>query len=178
MTQPKPPIPVKLFCAILAVDETVLAEARTSLSAVFGEPDASSAVAPFDTTDYYRDEMGAELLRQFVTFRQRIDPGTLVEAKVRTNRIESELAARTAAGQPSRRVNLDPGYLNPSRLVLASCKDFSHRVYIGRGVYAELTLTFHKEGCRFFDWTYPEYRSNFCTEFLLRVRRQVIDEGG
>jgi hypothetical protein len=130
---------------------------------------------PFGETNYYADEMGEGLLRQYVSFRDRVDPGVLAAAKLKTNAIEDEYRGRPPDGG-RRRINLDPGYLSPSRLVLASGKDFSHRIYIGRGIYAELTVMFNKQGCRFMEWTYPDYKSDACQSFLLRVRRRLIDD--
>jgi hypothetical protein len=120
--------------------------------------------------------MGDGLVRKFVAFADLIAPEELADAKVRTNSLEEEFAQRSE-DDIRRRVNLDPGYIAPDKLVLASTKNFSHRIHLSKGIYAEVTLNFGKKGCVFFDWTYPDFRSGKYTEFLLDVRRKVMDTG-
>jgi hypothetical protein len=88
--------------------------------------------------------------------------------------LEDKFAVKSDSGL-RRRVNLDPGYVAPDKLVLASTKNFSHRIHLSRGVYAEVTLNFGKKGCVFLDWTYPDFRSGRYTAFLLDVRRKIMD---
>ena len=99
-------------------------------SPALGPIDLVSEVWTFDQTDYYADEIGPRILRQFVSFDQLIDPGRLAAIKHRTNALEQELAATLALPFP-RPVNLDPGTIEPSKLVLATTKNYAHRIYIG-----------------------------------------------
>ena len=168
------PAPVKFFCGILAVSEEFLARGCAELESLCGPVDLESGVIPFDFTDYYREEMGPSLLRKFVTFAPLGDPGGLADLKVKTNAIEARLGA-AAPGGSRRPVNLDPGYMTPDQVVLATTKACAHRIYLGQGIHAEVTLNFRKKRCAFFEWTYPDYRTPAYTEFFLRVRTALRD---
>jgi len=139
-----------------------------------GPTDVVSDIFPFDFTHYYDREMGSPLYRQFVSFERRIAPDDLAEIKLLTNEMESQLLAD--ASGPPRPVNLDPGYITPAKLVLASMKDFSHRVYLSRGVYAEVTLLHRHGRWHALEWTFPDYASPryhpFLTAATDRLRRQ------
>jgi len=165
--------PVKLFCGIIAVNEDVIVQAEEELRKLFGEIDVASHVIPFSFTDYYRSEMGKDLIRKFVSFSHLMDPGRLAFVKVQTNNLEKKLTIACKT-ELKRSVNLDPGYVCPDKIVLASTKNFSHRVYLGDGIYAEVTLTFSKHGCGYFDWTYPDFKSGEYTQFFLEARRRVM----
>ena len=117
-------------------------EASDALADAFGPVEARSEVMDFDFTHYYDDEMGSPLYRRFVSFAGPHSPDILADAKVRTNAIEQEFADRLAGAGPARPINLDVGYVESSKLVLASMKNFSHRIYLRDGVYAEITLQF------------------------------------
>jgi hypothetical protein len=167
------PKPVKLICGILAADESCLEAARRALTDCYGPADRTSEVWPFDQTDYYCKEMGSRILRQFLAFETLIDPGRLAEIKHETNALERRLADELKTPWP-RPVNLDPGYLEPAKLVLASTKNFSHRIYIGRNMYAEVTLMFHKGAWQSFEFTFPDYRSGRYNDFLSAVRESLV----
>ena len=169
--------PVVFICGIIAADAGVLDEAVNVLEAEFGAIRSCSEVYSFDTTGYYAAEMGEELVRRFVHFRDCIDPGTLAGIKLRTNELERRFATRSDAGKIRRRVNLDPGYVTPAKLVLATTKDFAHRICLRDGIYAEVTLNFGKEGVRSNEWTYPDFKSGRYDEFLLAVRQQALELG-
>jgi hypothetical protein len=165
--------PVKLICGMIGVNADLLQRATALLTRQYGATDLTSADFPFTQTDYYRAEMGETLIRRFLAFRELIEPAALREIKRCTGVMERELAAtRTPALR--RRVNLDPGYIAPAKLVLASTKDFAHRVALGDGVYAEVTLNFSRQGCRFLPWTYPDFRSGQYEPFLLEARRILL----
>ena len=170
MGEPSPPAPVTLVCAILAADEPVLAEALAALGREFGPRAAESPVLPFAFTRYYEKEMGPRLLRKLVAFERPVDPGRLAAIKLRTNALEREVAARAPAGVP-RPANLDPGTVDAARLVLATTKDHAHRVYLGDGIYGEVTLLWHKGGFAPLDWTYPDFRTEAYRSFFDGVRR-------
>ena len=169
--------PVKLICGIIAAGPEVLAAAQERLRTAFGPVDVESPVWPFDFTDYYATEMGGGLLRRLIAFEQPIDPGRLAAIKRQTNDLEGLWAAPSPAGL-RRRINLDPGYVTASKLVLATTKNFAHRIYLADGIYAEVTLTFRKGGCDVFPWTYPDFKSGRYTEFLLEVRRRALALAG
>jgi hypothetical protein len=169
------PKPVKLIVGILASDERCLAAARDAVSAAFGPADLISEAWTFDQTTYYVDQMGPKVLRQFVSIGELVHPGVLAEVKHRTNAIEQELAKTLAAPYP-RPVNLDPGVIEPSKLILASTKNFAHRIYIGRQMYAEVTLVFDKGQWRTLPYTFPDYYRPEYHEFLSLVRARLVEQ--
>jgi hypothetical protein len=173
MTEAKAFRPVKLVAGIIFREEPVLARASAGLERLFGPCDHRSACFPFDTTDYYEAEMGPGLKRLFLSFRHLVGPEQLPDIKLRTNALERELQAGLgAAGRPA---NIDPGFLTASALIMATAKDFSHRVPLRDGVYAHLELLFTKEGIRFLDWTYPDFKKKpGYGEFLLEVRQTYL----
>jgi hypothetical protein len=175
MWELKEPKPVKLIVGILASDERCLTAARESLSSALGAMDLASAIWTFDQTDYYAEQIGPHILRQFVSIEQLIDPGQLAQIKHRTNAIEPQLAASLAMPFP-RPVNLDPGTIEPSKLVLATTKNYAHRIYIGNRMYAEVTLIFDKGQWRPLPYTYPDYHRQEYFDFFSTVRTRLVQQ--
>ncbi|MGA2071181.1 MAG: DUF4416 family protein [Sedimentisphaerales bacterium] len=169
------PKPVKLIIGILAANETALAAAVKAISKSFGVIDITSDIWSFTQTDYYKDELGPNPLRQFVSLEKPIDPGKLAQIKHDTNSIEQQLADSLKLSLP-RPVNLDPGFIEPSKLVLASTKNFSHRIYIGNKMFAEVTLMYEKGNWRHFEYTFPDYRQSCYQDFLTKVRRRLLEQ--
>ena len=175
MWQVNKPEPVKLIVGILAANEDALDAARTEIEDHFGQADLVSEIWPFTQTTYYDDEMGTAAIRQFVSIDNLIDPGQLADIKHEANRIERILAEKLELNLP-RPVNLDPGIIEPSKLVLASTKNFSHRIYIGSGMYAELTLSFCRGKWQSFSYTFPDYKEERYHGFLSRVRDRLVEQ--
>ena len=169
------PKPVKLIIGILAANETALAAAVKAISKSFGVIDLASDVWPFTQTDYYKDELGPNALRQFVSIENLIDPGKLAQIKHDTNSLEQQLADSLKLSLP-RPVNLDPGFIEPSKLILASTKNFSHRIYIGNKMFAEVTLMYEKGKWRHFEYTFPDYRQSCYQDFLSKVRTRLLEQ--
>jgi hypothetical protein len=151
-------------------------EAIGPLAGALGPADLLSDIMDFDMTHYYDEQMGSPLYRRFAAFAKPIVPDALVEAKLATNAIEADFAAR-AAGDPPRPVNLDPGYVTPAKLVLASMKDFAHRIYLGRGVYAEVTLLRRGRRWQALPWTFPDFASGQYDGFLTAARQALTERG-
>ena len=166
-----PPV-VKLICGMISSRPEFLDAAAEELAREFGPVEITSETMDFDFTHYYDAEMGTPLFRRFAGFAGTFRPNALAEAKLRTNAIEAEFARRAAAGV-ARPINLDPGYVESAKLVLASMKNFSHRVYLGRGVYAEVTLTFRRRRWEALPWTFPDYASGRYDAFLTAVRDRL-----
>lgn len=166
------PRPVNLICGFISADPDLIRRAIQLLSDHAGPPDEISGLWPFDMTDYYELEMGENLQRQFASFDRLIDPVELPHLKTLTNQLEIRICHDLALPADRRRVNLDPGYLTLSKLVLATTKDFSHRVYLRDGIYAESTL--HYTGGRWvpWPWTYPDYADSRYHAFFDRVRER------
>jgi len=175
MWELREPKPVKLIIAILAADGQCLRAAVEAINAEFGDIDLASDAWPFEQTDYYRHQTGAHILRQFVGIEKLIDPGGLAAIKHQTNRIEQYLAAKSALDLP-RPVNLDPGIIEPSKLVLATTKNYSHRIYIGQKMYAEVTLLFDKGSWRSLPYTYPDYRKQCYLDFFDKLRTRLLEQ--
>ncbi len=159
------PEPVKLIVGLLGRDLGVLGQARQRLGEAFGPLEQCSEPAPFSHTGYYAHELGDRPWRQFVSFAHLMDPGELARIKVRSNALEMEWAV-----EGRRPVNLDPGYVSLSKLVLASTKNHWHRIYLGEGIYAEATLPFRNGAFRPQEWTYPDYRTPEALAFFTAVR--------
>ena len=102
-------------------------------------------------------------------FTELIHQEDLSRIKQATNTIEKEYGPHG-----KRMVNIDPGYLLPSRFILATGKDYSHRIYIGRQIYADLTLIYHKQGFKTLEWTYPDYASESVIQFLEKTRQKYL----
>ncbi|MBE3143453.1 MAG: DUF4416 family protein [Planctomycetes bacterium] len=169
------PKPVKLIIGILAANETALAAAVKAISKSFGTIDLTSDVWPFTQTDYYKDELGPNALRQFVSIEKLVDPGKLAQIKHDTNSLEQQLAGSLKLSLP-RPVNLDPGFIEPSKLILASTKNFSHRIYIGNKMFAEVTLMYEKGAWRHFEFTFPDYRQSCYQDFLSKARTRLLEQ--
>lgn len=169
MSKPAPPDPVKLFAGAFSADKEMLDHVIERLIACFGHVDWRSPPMMFDRTRYYEKEMGWPLHRRFIAFERLISPESLVDVKLETNKIE---AAHTDSGR--RIVNIDPGYLSAERLVLATGKNYVHRIYLGRGIYADLTLVFSRGGFKPLNWTYPDYADPELIGLFKELRTQYM----
>lgn len=169
MSLPGEPNPAKLIMGFLYRDRSVLVHSVEALTRRFGLLDFATAPSPFNYTDYYNAEMGGGLLRRTVSFLDLVPQETLPEIKLFTNALEKETT--TSSG---RAINIDPGLLTLERLVLATGKNFTHRIYLRRGIYADLTLLYQGGAFRTFDWTYPDYREPALHQFLKVVRQKLV----
>ena len=155
------PAPVKLVASLLTGNPDLLGRAQAVLTALFGAADFESELLPFDHTNYYESEFGPGLQRRIVAFARLVDPASLPAIKQQTNDVEGSLAE-----QGRRRVNIDPGYVSLSKLVLATTKDHAHRLYLGQGIYGEVTMTYQGGRFRPWPWTYPDYATEqYCALF-------------
>lgn len=147
----------------------MLRTVQVRLALDFSSIDIRSDVIGFSYSDYYTQEMGSGLLRQWVSTSAAIEMTELVAIKHFTNRLE-QLFAR----QGARTVNIDPGYATLAKVVLATTKDYDHRLYIGNGIYEEVTLHYRRKvGFESWPWTYPDYKSDTALEFFSRVRQTL-----
>jgi len=165
--------PVKLIVGMIAVDASLFSPVEEPLSQRFGSIDFRSDVIPFDYTNYYIKEMGADLTRKFVSFEKLIKPEEIVEIKYFTNDLEKEFLYPNTE---RRRINLDPGYVSAAKLVLASTKDHIHRIYLRDGIYAETTLRMENRTFQPWQWTYPDYRSEKYIEIFNEIRRIYMEQ--
>lgn len=161
----RPVKPVKLITGIIFNQIELLDKIKNVLEKRFGKIDLESELFPFDKTNYYEEEMGKNLKRKFLSFEELIKPDTIAEIKLYTNKLEK----RFSIGD-KRQINLDPGYITDSKLVLATTKNYYHRIYLKKGIYAEVTLYYKDKSFCYFDTTYPDYRTPEYIEFFNRVR--------
>jgi hypothetical protein len=174
MSLPQAAKPAKLVIGLIVQDRTLFEPLAVELSCDFGSVDMISCWMPFDYTDYYEPEMGSPLHRRMLIYKDLIRQDELPAIKLATNRLEQSYSR---SGR--RRVNIDPGYLSYERFVLASGKNFSHRIYIGRGIYADLTLIYQRGEFVKLPWTYPDYGDKPMLEFLTQVRNKyAVDMRG
>lgn len=162
----KPVAKVKLFVAMLSSNVELFEDVKPYLEKEFGEIDSQSDIIPFAYTEFYEREMGKGIMRKFYSFSRLIDPMDLSKIKIKTNSIENNFF--TVNG--NRTINLDPGYIALSKLVLASVKERPHRICIGDGIFAEITLYFEKKSFRAWERTYPDYASPEYISYLNKVR--------
>jgi len=170
------PEKVLLLCSIFTRYEEAFVWAKNQLSLHYGRVNLESPPFDFSETGYYAPQMGEGLILRMVTFDTLIDPGTLSRIKVYTNYLEKEYAA--LARHPEKLpLNIDPGYLTLAKFILATTKDASHRIYLGEGIFAEVTLYFSRGVWHDLHWTYPNYRRADYKEFLSACRKLLSRRG-
>jgi len=164
MAEPVAPVKAKLFIGILFSSESDLAEAEKRCVKKFGPIDCRTEGIPFSHTMYYQN-IGTGLKKVFFSFEKLIRREGMADIKLFTNRLEEKISP-----SEKRTMNIDPGYMTLSNVFLASCKDFFHRTYIGRGVYLENEYKYMARKFQFWEWTYPDYKKLEYLDFFYRVR--------
>jgi hypothetical protein len=175
MAEPKPFPPVKPLCGLIASSDEAFRAAEEGMVGLLGPVEARSPRFVFDATDYYARDMGPGLARVFLSFRRLMRPERLAGLKLAANALEASIG-RSLGPAAVRAVNIEPGYLTKAALIMATTKDFSHRVPLADGIYGHLELLFSRSGVRLLDWTYPDFRQSGYQAFLLDVRRSYLAE--
>jgi hypothetical protein len=168
------PPPVKFFTGVLTSIPEVLPEVEERLAALFGAVELRSPLFPFDLTQYYDQTMGTPIYRCFLSFAELMEPSAIAGIKIKTNEMEAAFTEEYRKVQ--RPINLDPGYLELSKIVLASTKNFYHRILISQGIYAEVTLHFEKGEWRSFPWTFPDFKSDRYHSFFISLRERYRNQ--
>jgi len=163
--------PVKYICAVTVADSSIWEDVRSQLESLFSPIDRETDWYPFTHTDYYTPEMGKGLKKRMVSFTDLDMAEKLPDFKIATNEIEAQFQL-----QGKRRVNLDPGYICNAKLILATTKDYSHRIYLGRGIFGDVHLRFIKHQFQPNEWTYPDYREPFVIRFFEEVRARYLQQ--
>lgn len=163
------PANVRFFVAVLYGSETAFHKACRRLVERWGPIEDTSEPYPFDVTDYYLSEMGPHLLRRIIVFSQLRPPTELVEMKIHCNYVENE-----RAHEGNRTVNLDCGYLDHHKILLASAKEAGQKVYLDRGIYADLAARYKNKKWEPFEWTFPDYRDGRYDSFYQTVRTRYL----
>jgi len=173
MGQIRPHYPVVRLLAAFSRHESALDWAQQQGCRHWGPLALASDVFEFEDTGYYEQTMGAGLKKILLAFADLVDPAMLVDSKHQTNDWEEE-SRRLHGGSEPRPLNLDPGYVTEAKVVLATTKDRDHRLYLARGIYAEVTLHYQRDrGWQARPWTYPDYRSPAYHEFFTRCRNYL-----
>lgn len=163
--------PVKLIAAIATSDPDLWPECMQKLESLYSNIDIALDWYDFHHTDYYLTEMGKNLKKRMISFRELISAEQLPDIKLATNQLEREFAK---AGK--RRLNIDPGYICTPKLVLATTKDFSHRIYLKEGIFGDIHLKYQKGSFRAQEWTYPDYREPDVIHFFNKVREVYLEQ--
>ncbi len=174
MAEVMPFSPVKLICGIITSRDEVFIRAEERLVEHYGDVDLKSPLFEFNLTDYYEKQMGKDLKRRFLSFARLISPERLSEVKIQTNILEEKI--RKGMKAEKRVVNLDPGYLTPSALIMATAKNFAHRIPLQKGIYAHLELLTTKKEVRILEWTYPDYKRKDYQNFFVEVRSIYLSQ--
>lgn len=167
MSRPHVPPPARLVISVLSSGLIRMwPEIETELQARWGELDYASEPFPFTQTNYYNQELGTPIMRRIVAFQPLVSQDQLPDIKLGTNALEDKW--RDAKGR--RGVNLDPGLLCLERFILGTGKNFTHRIYLGQGIFADLTLLFQKGGWQALPWTFPDYAGEYIQTLLTKIR--------
>lgn len=169
MGELKPPRRVLLLTALFSRHAEALVWARAQMEARWGAVALAGEPFAFTQTDYYGPTMGTDLQKQLLVFAEPIDADLLPSLKLQTNAWEEEYATE-AHHSEARPLNIDPGYVTLAKLVLATTKDRDHRIYLSRGIFAEVTLHFRGGQWRAHPWTYPDYQRPECHQLLSEAR--------
>ena len=158
-------IPAKLIAGFIFGQERLFQNAKSRLRKKFGLIDFESDTLPFTHTQYYDQEIGENLKRKFISFKKLILPSELASIKIYTNRIENIFTRKS-----KRQINIDPGYIELSKLILATTKNYKHRIYLNKGIYAEATLYYQNHTFRAWGWTYPDYQTQEYIDIFNKIR--------
>jgi len=161
--------PVKLITGLILSKSSPCERCISKLEERFGVADFISEKFPFQFTNYYEKEMGNHLSRIIISYEQLIKRDQLVEIKTIVDKLEDEFLVRG-----KRKINIDPGYIAPEHLILATGKGYYHRPYLGKGVYADLTLVFRNKEFKSLEWTYPDYRTDKMKELFKGLREKYM----
>ncbi len=192
------PKPVKLFIGMLSQEIALFDKLKEKLKEVFGPVNLESPVWDWRHTDYYSEEMGSGLKRKFIFFQNLINPETISEIKLKTNELEKQYLSKNNPPVPpfsknppisplvkggkeggfkgGRRINLDPGYLDSAKVVLVSTKDFSHRIYLGNGIYGEVTLIYSNKSYQILPYTYPDFKTKEYFDIFKKAREKYKED--
>lgn len=164
------PYPAAVVVGFLSRDPELVERVSRQLAGELGPVRQVLPPIPFTFSDYYEKEMGAGLLRSWHAYAKRCRRDSLAALK----HLAIEMERNFLQGD-RRQINIDPGLLTLENFSLATTKNFSHRLYLQDGIFAELTLIYEGKGYQPLPWTYPDYRSPQFQAFALDVRQQYKD---
>jgi len=164
----QPPEPALLFIGTLYTHSETFDRVKALLENDLGEILFISPSMPWDYSSYYRNELGWPIFRQFIFFKDIFNPGAIADIKLQTISLEEMLSVNGR-----RTINLDPGYLSLAKVVLASTKNYSHRIYLGKGIYGEVTLIYQNNTYNPHLFTYRDYQEKEYIDLFLRIREHL-----
>jgi len=167
MSNPSEAEDVKLISSLFSADANLIDRVILEMEGLFGPTDWISPAFFFDRTKYYEKEMGWPLHRRFISFKTLVRPQDIVEIKWKTNALEKKESQRG-----KRKINIDPGYVALERLVLATGKNYTHRIYLSKGIFADLTLIFQRGSFSPLAWTYRDYGDPESIDYFNGVRER------
>lgn len=162
---------VKLIIGLIFKEDCVFKKTKIILERRFGKADFESKTLPFTHSSYYEKEFGKALKRRFISFKKLILPEDLAKIKIITNKIEKKLTNKAL-----RLINIDSGYLALAKLIMASTKDYTHRIYLNQGIYAEVTLFYQDKTFKPWAWTYPDYKTSEYITIFNQIRDIYIKQ--
>jgi hypothetical protein len=165
MSTPSESEKVKLITSLFSPQKDLIDQVIREMESIFGFVDWKSRELFFDRTKYYAREMGWPLFRRFISFKDLIRPEDLIDVKLKTNHIEKQYVQ-----EDKRKINIDPGYIALERLILATGKNYTHRIYLGQGIYADLTLIYQRGTFQPLEWTYRDYSDPEMIDCFNRLR--------
>lgn len=163
--------PAKLIIGLLSTHEEIHQSLFKRLEGIWGPIERKSRLHPFIYTSYYNEEMKAVPLRQYLIFKNLIDPSLLASIKIKTNEMEHDYIV-----DGGRSINLDPGVLTVENVMLATTKNRGHRIPLHDGIYGEVTLLYTQKTYIDFMWTYPDYKTDESKTFFLDVRKHYLKQ--
>lgn len=170
MGKTEQPVPALLFAGVLYNDDNCLSAAKKTLIENYGNCILEIPSFPWSYSKYYNEELGTNIMRTFMFFEKLISPEKIIDIKLQTNQIEESLSEKS-----KRKVNIDPGYLTLSNIVLATTKNYSHRIYLGKGIYGEVTLIYKNNTYSPYIFTYQDYQDTKSIEMFLEARKYLKD---
>jgi hypothetical protein len=168
MSTPTFPDKIKLFFSLIYKDEENFNTIKDQILIYFGECDQITDALNFDTTNYYEKEFGYPLKRRFIFIKNLCERDSLIDIKYKTYEIESKFKKN----DQNRIVNIDPGFVSKENIILSTFKNYSHRIYLGKGVFAEITLIYKKNSYTALDWTYPDYKKEETIKIFNEIRKK------
>lgn len=169
------PLPVKLFIALTYHDSSIYNNILEELKERFGLIDKVYHYDFSQFTDHYEDEIGKPLKKTIVIFQSLVSKEEFPELKIYSNKIE-KMNANEDEYPMKRNINIDPGYLTEAKVVLMTTKNFSHRIYISKGIFGELALNYRGDSFSQNSWTYPDYASQEVIQFFNEVREDYREQ--
>ncbi len=164
---------VCLISAVCYQKDVQLDDVLQKMTNSFGQIDEKSETFLFTHTQYYLKEMGADLFKFFCSFKMFIDPMKIVAVKLESNTIENSFRKNG-----KRTINIDPGYIETPKLVLATTKNYGHRIYLGQGIYGDVQMFWRNGDFKTNPWTYPDYQEEKTREFFSKIRKKYLSQIG